>query len=49
MAKKREVTTVDPNRRKTKHTSQGNGKSSNTVPRNKHHKKQFKRYRGQGR
>ena len=48
MAKTRVVVTVDPNKRKNKHTSQGNGGSRNTVVRRKQGKKQFKRYRGQG-
>ncbi len=48
MAKIRAVVTVDPNKRKNKHTSQGNGSSRNTVVRGKQAKKQFKRYRGQG-
>jgi hypothetical protein len=48
MAQKKTIIIVDPNKRKAKHTSQGNGKSSNTFPRGKHKKKQFKRYRGQG-
>jgi hypothetical protein len=49
MAKVKQVITIDPNRRRTKHTSQGNGRSANTVVRSKQGKKQFKRYRGQGR
>ena len=48
MAKTRVVVTVDPNKRKNKHPSQGNGGSRNTVVRSKQGKKQFKRYRGQG-
>ena len=49
MAKIKTVVSIDPIKRKAKHTAQGNGGSANTVPKGKRRKQQFKRYRGQGR
>lgn len=47
MAKKKEILAVDPEKRKNKRTSIGS--SRNSYPRNKHKRKQYKKYRGQGR
>jgi hypothetical protein len=47
MAQKKTIIAVDPEKRKNKRTSIGS--SRNTYPRNKHKRKQYKKYRGQGR
>jgi|TARA_A100001515_G_C4432249_1_gene164107 hypothetical protein len=47
MAVKKTIITIDPQKRKNKRTSIGS--SRNSYPRNKHKRKQYKKYRGQGR
>jgi hypothetical protein len=47
MAVKKTIIIIDPQKRKNKRTSIGS--SRNSYPRNKHKRKQYKKYRGQGR